>query len=124
MGKEEAILLYDGECNLCDSLVSFIIRHDRKQKFMFSPLQSETGKELLSLQGISGRQLNSVVYISHQRFFFRSDAVLNIFRDLGGGWRLLYGFRFIPPFIRDIFYFIVARTRYRIFGKRVLCPVP
>jgi predicted DCC family thiol-disulfide oxidoreductase YuxK len=120
----KAILLFDGDCNLCDRLVSFIIRHDKSKNIMFSPLQSDIGKSLLNGFSLSSGYLKSVVYIKHNRYYLRSSAVLNIFKDLDGGWSLLYGFIVIPSFIRDIFYYVIARTRYTIFGKRTFCTLP
>ncbi len=118
------ILLYDGKCNLCDRMVSFIIRHDKSKLIKFSSLQSDTGRSILTRYGLMGNHLKSVVYIREYKYYLRSSAVLNIFRDLGGRWSLLYGLIIIPAFFRDIFYFLIASTRYRIFGKRVLCAIP
>ena len=118
-----SILLFDGVCNLCDNLVSFVIKHDRSKKIMFSSLQSDTGKALLAGIGLPAGYLKSVVYIKENKYYTRSSAVLNILKDLGGGWSLFYGFVIVPEFIRDLFYNLIAGTRYRIFGRKVSCQI-
>lgn len=118
------ILLFDGECNLCDSLVQFVKRHDMSKTIMFTPLHSDAGSCLLASYGFNHDYLDSAVYIKEKKVYLRSTAILNLLRDLGGGWRLLYGFVIIPDFIRDFFYNIIARSRYRIYGKRVSCILP
>lgn len=117
-------MLFDGVCNLCDSMVSFIIRHDSSKRIMFSSLQSYEGKSLLIRYGLPPDYSKSVVYIKDNKFYTKSSAVLNVFKDIGGVWRLFYGFVIIPQFIRDFFYYIIARIRYRIFGKSVSCLTP
>jgi predicted DCC family thiol-disulfide oxidoreductase YuxK len=102
-------------------MVGFVIRHDTSGKIMFSALQSETGKSLLQKYGHSEDYLKAVVYLRENKYYSRSSAVLNILRDMGGGWSLLYGFIIIPQFIRDLIYNIIAALRLRISGKRVAC---
>jgi predicted DCC family thiol-disulfide oxidoreductase YuxK len=85
---------------------------------MFSPLQSGAGKSLLNEIGLSENGLKSAVYIKDNRYWFRSSAILNLLIDLGGGWKLIYAFIIIPEFIRDFFYNIIVRIRYRIFGRK------
>jgi predicted DCC family thiol-disulfide oxidoreductase YuxK len=121
MNTRGSILLFDGDCNLCDSLVRFIITHDRSKEIMFLPLDSVTGRSFLRKLGLPEDYLKSVVYIKENEYYIRSSAVLNILYDLGGGWRLFYGFVIIPEFIRDIFYNIIVRIRYRVFRKKISC---
>lgn len=120
----EKIILFDGVCNLCNGLVKFIIRHDPEGKICFAPLQFSFGKEFLDRHNLNPGDMNSVIYISGDRFYLRSAAILKILKDLGRGWRLLYGFIIVPRFIRDAAYDLVARYRYRIFGKKESCMVP
>ena len=121
MITKRSVLLFDGVCNLCDSLVGFVIRHDRSGKILISSLQSDTGKSLLAQYGLPEGYLKSVVYIKETKYYIRSAAVLNILKDLGGVWSLFYGFIIVPVFIRDFFYNVIAGIRYRIFGKKVSC---
>lgn len=124
MNPPDQILLFDGVCNLCNSLVRFIIRHDRIARIKFSPVQSMAGCALLSQYKISADDTDSVVYISDSKIFLRSSAVLHLLRDIGGGWKLFYWFIIIPRFVRDFFYNLIAKNRYRIFGRRDICMVP
>lgn len=123
MNMKGPIMLFDGDCNLCDYMVSFVLRHDSSKVIMFSALQSETGRSLIELCGLSPGDHRSVVYIRENKYFLRSTAVLNIFKDLGGWWSLIYGFVIIPSFLRDIIYYIISHLRYRIFGKTKICTV-
>lgn len=122
--REEHLLLYDGVCNLCNGWVQFIIKKDRKAKFRFSSLQSEAARDILAAFGLQASDFDSVVYIHAGKYYLRSTAVLLVLRELGGGWRLFYVFRIVPRSLRDFVYNIVAKTRYRIFGKRETCMVP
>jgi len=124
MNSHGPILLFDGICKLCNRLVIFVIRRDKDAKIKFTPLQSASGMSLLKKTGLSVHDINSIVFIEGENLFLKSSAVLHIFKALGGGWRLFYGFIIIPKFIRDFLYNIVARHRYRIFGKRETCMIP
>jgi len=124
MTKQGPILLFDGVCNLCNKLVIFIIRMDHKAKIRFSPLQSPEASSLLLPRGISAASINSIVFIEGNSYFLKSSAVLHLFKVIGGGWSLVYGFIIIPEFIRDFFYDIVAKYRYRIFGISEKCMIP
>lgn len=124
MGENmEAIVLFDGECNLCNSSVQFIIKRDPAGYFKFASLQSETGRELLKQYGVS-HQIDSLIVIENQRVFSKSSAALQICRKLNGFWRFLSVLRVLPPFIRDFLYDLVAKNRYNWFGKRESCMLP
>jgi predicted DCC family thiol-disulfide oxidoreductase YuxK len=124
MIRENPIVLFDGVCNLCNGLVKFIIKGDRRAKIRFTPLQSAAGKLFLLKYGLPSTDINSVVFIKGDKYFLRSSAILHLLRELGGAWKLFYGLLIIPPIIRDFFYDIIARTRYRIFGRTDSCMVP
>jgi predicted DCC family thiol-disulfide oxidoreductase YuxK len=118
------IILFDGYCNLCSGIVQFIIRRDKFQKFGYSPLQTEFGIQLLKQFGYRDSQLDFVIYLREGKCFTRSSAILMILKDLGGWWRLYYGFIIIPKSIRDFFYNTIAKRRYRLFGRTDHCIVP
>lgn len=118
------IVLFDGVCNLCNGLVKFIIRHDTSGKIKFAPLQSDIATELISGRVGGFFDADGIVYISGERYFNRSTAILHILKDMGKAWKAFYGFIIIPRFMRDALYNIVARNRYYIFGKRNSCMVP
>lgn len=118
------IILFDGVCNLCNYFVQFIIRQDRRGLFKFTPIQSEVGKSLLNHFNIQSEDTDSVVYIRDDKCFIRSSAVLNVFKDLKGFWMILFMLIVIPRFLRDLIYNAIAKSRYRLFGKRENCMMP
>jgi predicted DCC family thiol-disulfide oxidoreductase YuxK len=120
----DRIILFDGICNLCNSFVQFVIRHDPERKFRFGSLQSATGKALLEQFEPEQGRPDSVVLLAEGKVYRQSAAALKIFRELGGPWSLLYGFMVIPPFIRDAVYRLIAQNRYRMFGKSAECMIP
>jgi predicted DCC family thiol-disulfide oxidoreductase YuxK len=124
MNNSCSILLFDGGCNLCNGLVKFIVRKDKSGRIQFASLQSDTGKSLLSKAGLGPDSFDTVVYFSGEKTYLRSSAVLNLLRDLGGGWKLFYALKIIPAFIRDLFYNLIAKNRYKLFGKSESCKVP
>jgi predicted DCC family thiol-disulfide oxidoreductase YuxK len=118
------IILFDGWCNLCNSTVNIILRVDRKAKFSFASLQSEAGIRLKTLYNLEPYDNHSVILIENGKVFRQSTAVLHVLNILGGGWKIFYGLIVIPAPIRDYFYLIIARYRYKWFGKRKTCRVP
>ena len=124
MNQENHILLFDGVCNLCNSMVQFIIKRDPKGKFKFASLQSEAGQAVLKKSGLPTKYFDSVVFIYKGKYFLKSNAVLQVLKALGGVWTLFYIFIFIPRPLRDFIYKGIAKTRYKFFGKRSVCMVP
>jgi predicted DCC family thiol-disulfide oxidoreductase YuxK len=122
--NEPHILLFDGVCNLCNSFVQFIIKKDPKGKFKFASLQSEKGQELLIKFSLPTDDFESFVFIKSDKYFCKSSAGLHVLRELGGVYKLFYVFIIFPAPFTDFLYDIIARTRYRIFGKRDSCMVP
>jgi predicted DCC family thiol-disulfide oxidoreductase YuxK len=124
VNKNKPIVLFDGICNYCNYWVNFAVRRDSKQKLLFTPLQGETAKRLLPQYNISPTALSSVILIDKEKAYTQSTAALRMCRYLDGGWKLLYGLIIIPKPIRDFFYNIIARNRYKWYGKRDECMVP
>lgn len=122
--NEKKILLFDGICNLCNRLIQFIIKRDPKAKFRFTALQSKTGQDILLQMKLPMGDFNSIVYIRDGKCLFKSSAILHVLYDLGGVWKIFYLLIIIPSFIRDFTYTIVAKTRYKVFGKRETCMIP
>lgn len=114
MTDHEHILLFDGVCTLCNRLVQFITKRDKKAKIRFVSLQSESGQSLLRKLGLSTEVFDSVVYISGDRYFLKSSAILHMLNELEGIWKLSVAFIIIPKFIRDFVYNIIAKKRYKI----------
>jgi predicted DCC family thiol-disulfide oxidoreductase YuxK len=119
-----SIVVFDGVCNLCNWVVQLIIRHDPDGYFQFASLQSDVGKALLESHGIKTLQPESVVLVRDGRVFTLSDAALEITRDMGVPFSLLYPLVVLPRGFRDWAYKIVARSRYRWFGRRDACLMP
>lgn len=117
-----AIILFDGVCNFCNGSVNFIIERDKKNLFKFAPLQSEIGGEYIEKFGLS--EIDSVVLIEDEKAYTHSTAALKIAKGLDGGWSLFYAFIIIPRGIRDFFYKLFAKYRYRLFGKQDACMLP
>ncbi|NOU20117.1 MAG: DUF393 domain-containing protein [Bacteroidales bacterium] len=118
------IILFDGVCNLCNYFIQFIIRWDRRGLFKFAPIQSEVGKSLLSHFNIQQGDIDSVVYIRGDKCFIRSSAVLYALKDLKGLWMMFFLLIVIPRFLRDLIYNAIAKSRYRLFGKKENCMIP
>ena len=122
---ERPILFFDGECNLCNSSLQFIIRHDKKKIFLFAPLQSPEGNDVIkNIQLKNNNVPDSVVLRYNGKYFIRSSAALYTFKLLGGWWSVLFMGMIIPSFVRDSIYDLIARRRYEWFGKRDECMVP
>ena len=122
--EETRVVLFDGVCNFCNYWVNFALKRDRKNKLRFTPLQGKTAKQLLPHYILNPSSLSSVIFIDAGKAWTQSSAAIRICRYLGGGWKLLYGLIVIPKFIRDFFYNIIARNRYKWFGKKESCMVP
>lgn len=118
------IILFDGVCNLCNGSVVFIIKRDKKDLFRFAAIQSDEGRELIKKHKIDTSKVDSILLIDDERYFSKSTAALKIARHLSGGYPLLYGFMILPRFFRNWVYDIIARNRYKWFGKKESCMIP
>ena len=127
---QHPIVLYDGVCGLCNRLVQFILKRDRNDRFRFAALQSEFGRRILLRHGRDPEVLDTVYLVldhgqPNERVLTRNDAVAAVLEELGGIWRPFGEFlRFLPRSLRDWQYNLIARNRYRLFGKYDVCPVP
>lgn len=117
------VILFDGVCNFCDASVQFIIKRDEQAVFQFASLQSDAGQKLLSEYHVP-ENVDSMILIEDGKVHYKSSAALRISRRLQGAWKLLYGFIVIPAPIRNIVYDVIARNRYRWFGKKDSCMLP
>lgn len=122
--KAADIILFDGDCNLCNGFVQFIIKRDPEAKFKFASLQSHFGEKVMEAVGLPSGERGTVVLIQDGKPYVRSDAVLRISRGLSGGWPVVFIFKVVPRFIRDAVYSFVAHRRYRWFGQRESCMMP
>ncbi len=120
----QRIVVFDGVCNLCEFSVNFIAGRDRAGRFFFTPAQSPLGAELLERFNIDAQRLDTVVLVKNGRALTRSTAALAIASELDGPWKLLGLFSLVPRPLRDMLYRIVARYRYRWFGRKNRCMIP
>ncbi|MDZ5811163.1 thiol-disulfide oxidoreductase DCC family protein [Halorubrum sp. AD140] len=118
------VILFDGVCNLCSGFVQFVLPRDTEEKYRFASLQSDVGKELLAEHDLPSDELESVVLIEDGESYVKSSAIIQIATGLGGFYRLLSPFRYVPRSIRDRIYDFVADHRYRWFGKKDQCMMP
>jgi predicted DCC family thiol-disulfide oxidoreductase YuxK len=122
--KSAPLLLFDGVCNLCNGYVQWLLLRDKKGIFRFAALQSETGQAHLRKLGYDTAVFDTVLLICGDRVYTRSDVALEICRLLGLPWSLLYGLKLIPRALRNAVYDLVARYRYRWFGRQEACLMP
>lgn len=123
------LVLYDGVCGLCNRVVQFLLRHDHRRVFSFASLQSSVGHSMAKQRSEHADGLTSFYVVADyrtptSRVFTRSDAVLFVAGELGWPWKAMRFMRVVPKGIRDRAYGLVARTRYRIFGRYEHCLVP
>jgi predicted DCC family thiol-disulfide oxidoreductase YuxK len=118
------IILFDGICNLCNGAVQYVIKHDPEGLFRFASLQSDSGQQLLAEYRLEQTDFNSFVLIDENKVFTRSTAALRVAKKLKGLIRLSGGFIFVPSLIRDGVYDLIAKNRYKWFGKKDSCMIP
>ena len=119
-----AIIIFDGVCNLCNASVDFVIRRDRKGYFQFTANQNETGRRILTEQGLDPDDVSTVFLYENGKLYRKSTAALRIARKLPFPWMLGYAFMIIPNFLRNIVYDFIARNRYKWMGKKETCRLP
>lgn len=125
--EQSPVLLYDGVCGFCNKTVQMILDRDRRGEMRFAALQSDYGRAVVARHPELGG-VDSVVFVERsggaERVHVRSEAALRVAEYLGGAWRLFLVARVIPARVRDFFYNLVARYRYRFFGKYDSCMLP
>ncbi|MBO6516042.1 MAG: DUF393 domain-containing protein [Bacteroidia bacterium] len=124
VGGEHPILFFDGVCNLCNSSVDFVVRNDKRKHFRFAALQSNTAAKLLGDHSINLDDPSSFILYQNGMIQHKSSAALAVLNKLGFPFSLARIFKVLPLFIRDRVYDLVARNRYRWFGKKETCRFP
>ena len=122
--NNHSIILFDGVCNFCNYWVNFTIDRDEKDLYKFAALQSEEGQILLKQHNINPTEFDTFLLIRGENVFTKSTAALTISKTLSGPIKILYPSIFLPKFFRDFIYELVAKNRYKIFGKRDVCRIP
>ena len=118
------VIFFDGVCNLCNAAVQFVIEHDADSTFKFTALQGEYAKKMLPEFDVDTSKINSIILVQNSKLYTKSSAALIIAKKLNGLLPLLYVFIIVPKFIRDWIYDIVAKNRYKWWGRQESCWLP
>lgn len=121
---QSPIIFFDGVCNFCNSSVNFIIRYDKKKLFKFASLQSDIAKKLITDIEINQEKPDSIILLQNNKTYQKSTAALKIAQKLRFPLSTLIIFIAVPKFIRDFVYNIIAKNRYKWFGKKSECMIP
>jgi predicted DCC family thiol-disulfide oxidoreductase YuxK len=124
VSPEQAVIVFDGVCVLCNAWVRFLLRHDRAGRYRFSAMQSASGRALLAAHGLDAEDPASFLLIEGEHAFTDSEAITRVLAGLGGPWRTAQLIRGVPRPLRDAAYRWLARNRYRWFGRHAQCVVP
>ena len=118
------IILFDGVCNFCNFWVNFILNRDKNDTYLFTAMQSDSGQKFLQEFKLNAYDFDSFVLIVNDKHFTKSTAALMIIKHLKSIVKLLYPLIILPEPIRDFFYDLAAKNRYKVFGKRNICRIP
>ena len=118
------IIFYDGECRLCNGIVKFVLKRDRKKIFKFARVQGDFAKQVLDAEQTSTSDWNSFILLQGGKIHMKSRAALLLFTQLGWEWKWFYLGWLIPGYFRDALYDYIANHRYRWFGKEQSCLLP
>ena len=125
MGKtSQPIIIFDGVCNLCEFSVKFIIKHDRHEKFKFVAAQTQRGIKYQRLYSVDTLMDGTVILLKGNQAYVKSDAAVEIAKDLDCPWNFVQVVKLIPRPVRDFIYSIISKNRYRWFGKKNECLLP
>lgn len=123
-GAVPATIVFDGVCLLCNGWVRFLLRHDRRGRYRFAAMQGQAGRALLQQHGLDPDDPLSFLLVDDRGAWTDSDAIVRVLAGLGGFWRLATVLRVVPRRVRDIGYRLIARHRYRWFGRSEHCMLP
>jgi len=121
---QHKLILFDGVCNFCSFWVNFVIKRDKNDIFRFAALQSETGMQYLKLFGLNITDPDTFVLIEGKEYFIKSTAALKVAWELKSWLKISYPLIFLPISFRDFLYDLIAKNRYKIFGKKDVCRIP
>ncbi len=124
--KDKQLILFDGVCNLCNYSVLYVIKRDKKDVFLFAPLQSNIGEEIITAFNIDTQNTDSIILYNPKTntITSKSSAALHIAKHLGFPSNLMVIFFIVPSFIRNWVYNYVAKNRYKWYGKKDSCMIP
>jgi len=121
---EKQIILFDGVCNFCNFWVNFVLKRDKNDLFRFAALQSYRAKEFIDQINYDISNPDTFVLIIDGKFYKKSTAALKVCRELSGMIKILYPIIILPKFFRDFVYDLIAKNRYKLFGRRDSCRIP
>lgn len=124
MGADQPVLLFDGYCNLCSNSVQFVLKRNGKENVQFASLQSDLGAKTLRNSELPSDYTSSLVLLENGLIYVKSDAALRLAKHLNGLWKLGSIFLIVPKIIRNPIYNLVAKNRYKWFGKKETCWIP
>jgi predicted DCC family thiol-disulfide oxidoreductase YuxK len=119
--KQKPVLYFDGNCNLCNTWLNILHRFDKKNFIRYVSLQSEIGEKVLRQLQLASEFSDTVIFEKEGVFYFRSEAVLECLKSLGGCWETVNMMRIFPLKLRDGLYNFIARNRYKWFGRTDRC---
>lgn len=122
--KEEPVILFDGVCNLCNSVVKLVIRQDKKAYFKLAALQSRAGQELLQKHALPQKDFETFLLIERGKVYQQSEAALRVAKHFSWYWQWTQALWLLPAPLRNAAYRFIARRRYRWFGKKEVCMIP
>lgn len=118
------VVFFDGVCNLCNSTVQFIIRHDRNRIFLFCSLQSKKTEEIFNKLNFNFSKPETIILLDRNKLYSGSTAILKILRKMNCPYQIFFILIIIPKPFREIVYRYIAKRRYKWFGKRENCMLP
>lgn len=121
---QKPVILYDGLCNFCNEIVNFILKHDEKNIFLISPLQTREARRLLRKANTVFISMKTVYLVENGVAYKHSEAIFRMFHQLPYPWKLISYLRVLPVFFTDFFYRLIARNRYKWFGRREALHIP
>jgi predicted DCC family thiol-disulfide oxidoreductase YuxK len=123
--ENSAIIVFDGVCSLCNGWIRFLLRHDRERRYRFAAMQATTGRALLQEHGLDPDDPTSFLLLDREGVWTDTDAIGRVLAGLGLRWRVLAkAVAMVPQPLRDAGYRVLARNRYRWFGRKAHCHVP
>jgi predicted DCC family thiol-disulfide oxidoreductase YuxK len=123
-GDSGPVIVFDGVCVLCNGWIGFLLRHDRDRRYRFAAMQGTHGRGLLAEHGLDPDDPVSFLLVEDGRAWTDTDAIARVLVGLGGIWRLGASIRWLPRVLRDPLYRLIARNRYRWFGRYERCLLP
>lgn len=124
MTQDRSIIFFDGVCNLCNSSIDFVLKRDKKDKFLVGALQDDLSRKILADHQVKEAYLDSIILLEDGVIYYKSTAALRIARHLSGLWPVFYPLIIVPKVLRDSVYDWIGTNRYKWFGKKNTCRLP